>query len=99
VYSRYLLAYDCVTFYRYLESLKLSEDAEKKIWLQSTASTQLFRVKIAAHTYTAIATVLISLVTSSIKTFLQFCFPDVSLYMSCENLFNGMFLMRGWIFS
>jgi DNA excision repair protein ERCC-4 len=40
--SSYLLSYDCVTFYRYLESLKTQEI--KSPWLFMDAADQLFKV-------------------------------------------------------
>jgi DNA excision repair protein ERCC-4 len=41
---RYLVRYDCVTFYQYLESLKIRDVAQHSMWFYMDAADKLFRV-------------------------------------------------------
>ena len=38
------MRYDCVTFYQYLESLKIREVAQHSMWFYMEAADKLFRV-------------------------------------------------------
>jgi hypothetical protein len=47
----YLVTYDCVTYNRYLETLRTHEFGQYSIWLFLPAANRIFTVRASLHTH------------------------------------------------